>query len=970
MNSEESRVDQISVKSSTGRGSPSATGGREGSDESRQQKECDARTLMNASDDLVWLTDEGGYILAINDRAARVLGKCEGDLLGTALRSHLPDAFAMKLTACLEEIGRIKEPIRFEDELNGRVFSLFINPVLNAGGDVEQVAGFARNITRRTEIERQLRRSEEASRAWLEHSPACTKIVDLDFNLLYMSSAGLNALKIEDTSTIYGKPYPFEFYPEQFRNDMNGNLEKVVETGEIIEQEASVVDVEGNTLWFHSTLVPVNDEKGQISYIIIVSLDVTKRKQAEESLYQEGLRYRELFDLAPDAYIVTDEAGLISDANEATTRLLGRQVDSLLGERLGGFVCVNHREHFSDRLSYARQSAATTSFESEVDTSAGNRTPTLFTAAPARSANGTVVGFRWLLRDITSQRLTEQLQADACVEAISASDAKSRFLASMSHEIRTPMNGVIGMAHLLRDTELDPDQAEMCDTINQSGEALLDIINQILDFSKLEAGSFELGAIPFNLAATVDEVRMLLAPQAITGGIDLRILYPEGLATHFIGDPGRVRQVLVNLVGNAVKFTKKGSVEVVVAREAACAGGQNGSCANPDQPSIRISVIDTGVGVPSGARDRIFEEFGQADSSTTREFGGTGLGLSICVQLVKKMNGEIGFEARSGGGSIFWLSLPLPETSLQEPGARPAGFSCTPVNFDARILIVEDNIVNQKVARRMLEKLGCTVEIARDGLEAVSVPGIGVTALPPRFVPVAIGLADLEAQGLPGGLHFRLQGGEARLPLAHGFGLPGRHLDGDRRWEVPSVVADPAFQLIEGIGSAAKTDAVVGQRLSPVTQMERDGQGQMRCFDLVNEGAGIHECPCGCLVHPWQGVAQADAEDDDRRDDLALELSLHLLQRRRRRMIAEVGTPPAKLSGASIEDLSVALGCDVKLDVLALGGPGLGDGVRPTVAPAQCPQIGLERGLEGVCRDQAVVLLGGEFAAHPLELGM
>jgi signal transduction histidine kinase/CheY-like chemotaxis protein len=344
--------------------------------------------------------------------------------------------------------------------------------------------------------------------------------------------------------------------------------------------------------------------------------------------------------------------------------------------------------------------------------------------AERRTEDGGIVGIRTDITELKhreSELLETQAKLRASQEAAErANRAKSDFLAMMSHEVRTPMNGVLGTLGMLADMDLPPNQRRLVDTARASGESLLTILNDILDFSKMEAGRLELEDLAFELPTLLEGVVSLYGLQARAKGLSLCYELPPGLPSCLRGDPGRLRQMLGNYVSNAIKFTESGEVCMRVSRADGAAG--------PD--ALRFSVTDTGIGIPPERKGDVFRDFSQLDRSFARRFGGTGLGLAITRQLAALMGGRVGFDSEPGRGSVFWFEVPLPvsaepEQACEEEEAAVAVNAPAPSmgSEPVRVLVVEDNLTNQMIARGFLEALGCRVDLAGNGLEAIEAVG-------------------------------------------------------------------------------------------------------------------------------------------------------------------------------------------------------------------------------------------------------
>lgn len=451
-------------------------------------------------------------------------------------------------------------------------------------------------------------------------------------------------------------------------------------------------------------------------------------------LHHSEERLRSILEAALDAVVCFDINGAVIEWNSRAELVLGWSREQALGQTVESLQFpLPHADNATGDSPSRNTWAENLLLDQRVELAAIHRDgwDLPVEVVVSRIGAGTETVFSVFLRDITDRKEGQEELAEARDGALAASRLKSEFLATMSHEIRTPMNGVVGMAELLLSTDLTPEQSDYAQSIQGSAEALLCILNDILDFSKIEADRLVLESIPFDLLQVVEETADLLAAKATQKGLELVVRYAPEAPAGLLGDPGRLRQILMNLIGNAVKFTQAGHVSV------------NVDCEQWTESSAQMSIVveDTGIGIPADKLEQIFEKFVQADSSTTRKHGGTGLGLAITKRLVEMMGGSLRVESVPGKGSRFLVRLTL----RQDPQAT-ASVGPEVSLHGLRVLIVDDNEINRRIVYEQLTRNGVIASAVADGQEALAALGKAHQG----GAPFDVALLDNQMPGMDG----------------------------------------------------------------------------------------------------------------------------------------------------------------------------------------------------------------------------
>lgn len=677
--------------------------------------------ILSSLVDAVVTIDVHGNIQSANNAVASMFGYDLADLVGKNIKILMPRDQATHHDTAIQQylrtaesaiigVGREVTAVR----ANGEEFPIDLS-VSEAVVDGEKLfTGIMRDITTRHLFEAKAREAEERLADAIEVLPDGFVLYDKNDRLVLCNSKYREIYETSANYIVEGQTFEEIIragaaagqYSDAL-DDIEGwvaeRLERHQNPSGIVEQRLD------SGRWLR-----IIERKTDDGRIVGFRVDVTELKEREEALKRSQDQLRATVEAALDGIIVIDEEGCVLDFNRGAEAIFGHAKADILGKVMADLIIPErYRDGHNTGMAHFTATGEGPILGKRVEIE-GLRADgveilcELTIQAVSSSAGNRFIGY---IRDITEIKL----QADALVEAKEKAEvanvAKARFLAVISHEIRTPLNGVLGMLNLLQDEELSDLHKDYVTTARDSGKALLAIINDILDFAKLEAGKMELEEVSFDIRALISSIRDLLAPRAADNGNAINIHIDDDVRLNVSGDSGRIRQVLLNFVSNAVKFTNKGSITIRV----------NSADALPDSQVVRFAVEDTGIGVPADRQADLFADFTTVDPSYTRKFGGTGLGLAISRELTELLGGELGFESEEDKGSTFWFTVPL------KLSAEPATVEMSshtemvrPIDLDgARVLLAEDNATNQLIVSDMLERIGCAVDVAGDGKEAV-----------------------------------------------------------------------------------------------------------------------------------------------------------------------------------------------------------------------------------------------------------
>ncbi len=639
---------------------------------------------------IITRTDLSGRITYVNDRFCEISKFPREEILGRTHKIvnsgfHEKDFFKNMWATILSGKSWRAEVCNKAKDGSLYWIDTSVVPIRNAKGEVYEFMSFRYDITAKKEAEFLNKKTQEISNlgGWeynlenkaVKWTDQTYLIHDLEIGSEISVEMGVN------------------FYIEEDRPKVTKLMRDSIEDKVAYEADLQIVSASGIQKWVHAKGYPELNGNGEVIRLLGTFQDITEQvnRKKELSLILKSNNIGVWSLDTSSGFLNWDKS--MFELYELNPNQFSNHYDAWINSLYG-----ESKEIMPKAFQHALDSGDT-SFDAhfKIMTGTGVVKDIAVRTIIDRDRNGNgayVTGVNW-------DRTNEQ---KAFEEAESATKAKSEFLANMSHEIRTPMNGIMGIVQMLQDSSLSTEQHSMLNIISTCTDNLVNILNDVLDISKIESGQIELEHIDFDLKVLINEVVFLLNQNAENNANKVKIAFPDDCDSNFLGDPTRIRQVIINYLSNAIKFTKNGEIEVGFHKK---------------EDTIRIYVKDSGIGIPFPTQNKLFKAFVQADSSITRKFGGTGLGLVICSKLAKLMKGSVGFESQEGVGSLFYLDTPLHHGNQSHHEKSSEEVSISQVKSNIKILMAEDNEINQLVARKYLERFGYTCDIANNGQEAL-----------------------------------------------------------------------------------------------------------------------------------------------------------------------------------------------------------------------------------------------------------
>ncbi|WHZ14505.1 MAG: hypothetical protein OJF52_001344 [Nitrospira sp.] len=666
------------------------------------------RGFMDHSPAIAWMKDDAGRHVYVNRVFAHRFGITPEQWLGLTDFEVFPEEVARKFREHDQLVLAQDLPQEFfetapDPDGTVRDWWSFKFPFQDCAGK-RYVGGVAIDVTDRKRTEAALRVSEERLRLALEAAQLGTWDWDMRTNAVQWS---------DNVHAVFGLPRggftgTYEAYLSLVHpQDLDRLLQAIsrsIQAGADYRVEHRILRRDGTVRWVACRGDVLRDADGTPVRMLGTVMDVTARMEMEVKLAESEAQLRAILDHSPALIFLKDQAGRYLDVNRQFERTFNLSRDMILGKTDVELFSAEQAAAFQANDRLVLETKRPLRFEEVALHDDGPHTSIVF-KFPLLTRDRIPYAVGGVATDITDRKRTEEALAQARDQAMEAARLKSEFLATMSHEIRTPMNGVIGMTSLLLDTDLTPEQREYAETIRNSGDHLLTIINDILDFSKIEAGRLTLEQLDFDLRSLVEDTLDLLAAQAQRKGLDLVGLIDAAVPSALRGDPGRLRQVLTNLLGNAIKFTDQGEVvlRMTLAQD------------EIDHVVLRGEVTDTGIGISLEGQARLFQTFSQVDGSNTRRHGGTGLGLAICKRLTALMQGEIGVESILGKGSRFWFTVRLAKGLAEEAKEAPG----LPALDGRKVCLVGKPGASRTLLERSIADRAMQGTTVNDGAEAM-----------------------------------------------------------------------------------------------------------------------------------------------------------------------------------------------------------------------------------------------------------